>query len=261
MPEAKNSVRAGVSWVQKPRSGKLTGNLFLDGSAMHSRWPGCGRAGWGVVQLSDQGWLTAAAYGPVPEDEAPQQQARDGEDYAAFMLTLLAEPPSKVYVDCSGTVGCLTAPPAFSRGAANERAHLWTRFWAAYDSGDFECVKTKARTSLMDVEKGVTTHWQRKGNMLADKYAKLGARDHGLTDEHMDMYSGLRSLAVEAARWAGDQEANMASAGMADASPLEAGAARIWSRPTVQWGRALSPAFFPWKMSTPAPRSCTVTSL
>ena len=34
----------------------------------------------------------------------------------------------------------------------------------------------------------------------------------------------------------------MASAGIVDASPLEAGAARIWSRPTVQWGRALSPA-------------------
>ena len=48
--------------------------------------------------------LVAAAYGDVPFDECPGQVARDGEDYAVFMTTILAEMPFELYIDCQGTL-------------------------------------------------------------------------------------------------------------------------------------------------------------
>ena len=157
MPGARRSEAAAIHWVREPPAGKLTGSLFIDGSAMHARWPGCTRAGWAIVQLDAQGQMVAAACGPVPVDEAAQQQASDGEDYAAYMLTTLAEPPFEVYVDCTGTLGCLRAPAVYSCSVFHERAHLWTRFWLTFRPGDFQCFKTKARASLLDVQRGLTT--------------------------------------------------------------------------------------------------------
>ena len=62
------------------------------------------RAGWAVVQVDGEGSLVAAAFGAVPWEAAPGQEARDGEDYAVYMLTEVAAQPFSLYIDCAGTV-------------------------------------------------------------------------------------------------------------------------------------------------------------
>ena len=81
------------------------------------------RAGWALVQVDSKGDLVAAAYGPVPLDDAPFQQARDGEDYAIFMATALVEPPFALHIDCAGTLQCLSEAGCSATDADCERAH------------------------------------------------------------------------------------------------------------------------------------------
>ena len=57
-----------------------------------------------VVQVDPEGKLVAAAFGAVPCEAAPAQVAKDGEDYAVYMLTQMAIQPFSIYVDCAGTV-------------------------------------------------------------------------------------------------------------------------------------------------------------
>ena len=93
-----------VRWVNRPADGKLRGLLFLDGSAFWPRLGAAKRAGWAIVQTTAEGDLVAAAYGPVPFDQCPFQEARDGEDFAAHMCAFLTEGPVEAYIDCQGTL-------------------------------------------------------------------------------------------------------------------------------------------------------------
>eukprot|EP00972_Heterocapsa_arctica_P005911 871927-Heterocapsa_arctica.AAC.1 len=58
--------------------------------------------------------------------EAPQQVARDGEDYAVMATSVVASLPFKLYIHCQGTVDCFAEPISISTGSGNSRAHLWT---------------------------------------------------------------------------------------------------------------------------------------
>eukprot|EP00959_Pyramimonas_sp_CCMP1952_P315114 6595593-Pyramimonas_sp.AAC.1 len=57
--------------------------------------------------VSSSGDLLSAAFGPVPRQVAPLQQARNGEDYAYYMLSELAEGQFETFTDCQGTLGCV----------------------------------------------------------------------------------------------------------------------------------------------------------
>ena len=89
MPAPLRSDQNEIMWVNRPITGKLTGTLFTDGSGLHQLWPELRRAGWAIVQVDRFGNLVAAAYGHVPVDECPDQVARDGEDFAVLMTTLV----------------------------------------------------------------------------------------------------------------------------------------------------------------------------
>lgn len=203
----------------------MTGTVFTDGSGLHGKEGPLRRAGWSVVQVNRFGVPVHAAYGPVPEPEAPGQVARDGEDFALMMLSQVAEPPLRVYTDCQGTKGCFLEPKSASTGSGNPRAHLWTRFWAAFEGEQVEVFKTKGHATSTDVEMGRSTWWEREANQAADTYAKKGAECHGLDPQARWQWVALRDIVAQAARWAGQQEAIMAGLEHKDAQALQSGEA------------------------------------
>ncbi len=213
-----------VNWINRPASGMLSGVIFSDGSARFPRCAALRRAGWALVQVDRFGAMISAAYGPVPFDVAPYQQARDGEDYAVHMSAWLVMPPFDIYVDCMGTLECLLGPPSYSTAATNERAHLWGPFWASFEPSDFRAHKTKAHTSLADVERGVTRHGERAANAAADQHAKLGAALHQLPEHDIWMYHALEFIAKEAAIWAGTLAAYKSDRDIRDADDVLAAA-------------------------------------
>ena len=209
-----------VFWYKKPADGFLRGLIFSDGSALNPAEASIRRAGWSLVQVSASGEVVSAAFGAVPMAVAPYQQARDGEDYAIHMLKYVGVPPFEIYTDCEGTLGCLKQPAQFSTGPQNPRAHLWGPFWAAFEPTDVVAVKTKAHCSALDVERGLTTEWERKANASADKYAKQGARINGVPKAEVWLYKGLKLIAGEAAGWAGRMHAHMAETKVRDSTGL-----------------------------------------
>jgi hypothetical protein len=164
-----------IQWWRTPPNGLMTGCLFLDGSALRPQWRATRRAGWDVVQVNLFGSPTAAAFGPVPFDLAPAQTSKDGEDLAVFMATVLTYGACDAYIDCASTVGGC-ADPLGPTKASSPRAHLWGRIHAAMDFEQFKVHKTKGHATAADLDWGLSTLWEQRGNNGADKYAKLGAR-------------------------------------------------------------------------------------
>ena len=149
-----------MKWINEPESGRLTGTLFLDGSGLFPQWQQLRRAGWSIVQVDRFGEMQAAAYGPVPVDFGPGQVARDGEDFAVFMLTICATPPFQLFIDCEGTLKCLHRGVQYAAGPGNPRAHMWGPFYAQFEGEEFTATKTLAHPSKKDVEENKTTVWK-----------------------------------------------------------------------------------------------------
>ena len=214
------SGQAEICWINRPASGLLTGTLFTDGSGLNPTWAVLRRAGWAIVQVDRFGQLIAAAYGAVPEDECPLQVARDGEDYAIMMLSQVAIAPFHLFIDCQGTVDCVQKGRSYATCASNPRAHLWGRYYAAFDADGVMCSKTLAHATATDVEAGRTTQWEKNGNCHADKFAKLGAATHPDTADALCSIKACALVVREAARWAAAQEAWMADNQIHDAQSI-----------------------------------------
>ena len=218
LPPPLTKAQLSTQWINKPVLGRLTGTLFLDGSSTGGRIPFLRRAGWAVVQVDNGGKLVAAAYGAVPWEAAPAQEARDGEDYAVFMLTEVAALPFTIYVDCAGTVGAAGNPLVGTR-PRHLRAHLWDRIWECFE--ELQVHKTKAHATETDVLQGITTHWEMRGNSLADEYAKAGVEMHGLTAQHCLEVRALAKIAYHAAKWAAVQYTSMSKEQHKDSDMLQ----------------------------------------
>ena len=54
------------------------GAIFVVGSAFHTSFGGCRRAGWAAVQVDRAGHFVACMHGVVPRGWGPDQWARDG---------------------------------------------------------------------------------------------------------------------------------------------------------------------------------------
>ena len=161
-----------VFWHNRPPDGLLEGHMFTDGSSTGSG--ALRRAGWAVVAVDDVGNLKAAAYGAVPSDLLPGQSARDGEDYAAAMAGQFTLDPLTLYIDCEGTVATIHGPKHKALGARGPRAHVWNRLLLSHD--EVKAVKVKGHSTQRDVEAGRTSHLCKKGNDLADTFAKKRGR-------------------------------------------------------------------------------------
>jgi hypothetical protein len=183
LPRSLAGEEAEGHWINRPVDGRMSGTLFSDGSGSYPTWPQLRRGGWSLVHAGMFWELVSAAYGPVPPDMEPQPVARDGEDYAVYMTTMLATPPFEIYVDCNGTLECMKFGEAYTTRADNPRAHLMTRFYAQLKGEDVGACKTLAHAALDDVHNGLSTHWEWKANAHADRLAKLWVLDHGLTNQ------------------------------------------------------------------------------
>ena len=216
IPPAKGYRDFAIQWVNKPPSGRLRGLLFLDGSAVFSRYDATRRAGWAVVMTDQFGNLISAAYGLVPLEVARLQFARDGEDFAALQCSQLVDPSERfsLFIDCAGTVTCFRKP-AFATSCKHNRAHMWGPAHAAYEGLDFTVEKVKAHASEADVDAGLISHWQRRGNWHADRLAKRGAALHELDEDKFYLLRGLEVLAHEAGDWAATSVAHFIDAGHA----------------------------------------------
>ena len=189
-----------VLWHNRPPDGLWEGHIFTDGSSS-----GCGalrRAGWAVVAVDDVVNLKAAAYGAVPSDVLPGQSARDGEDYAAATAGQFTLDPLTLYIDCEGTIATINGPKHKALGAQGPRAHVWIRLLISYD--EVKAVKVKGHATERDVEVGRTFHLFKRGNDLADTFAKKGADIHKPAFRVAKTVVACASLAKQAARWAAE---------------------------------------------------------
>ena len=220
LPPPLGESQAPIHWINKPAGGRMHGILFTDGSGRFPNVPELRRAGWSIVMVDRFGDFISAAYGPVPFQVAPEQNSRDGEDFAVFMCTQLVMAPFMLYVDCKATVACASRNSSYSVGPGNERAHLWTKFWSAFEGENFEVHKTLAHASSEQVDAGLTTEWERKGNNHADRLAKAGAKAHPLSNKHFREWRALRQVAKEACKWAGTHEVLLRRRGWRDHADL-----------------------------------------
>ena len=223
-PAAAASRECEVQWWNKPASGKLEGLLFTDGSAIAALYKGCSRAGWAIVSVTALGEPVAAAYGAVPWEAAFDQSARDGEDYCYYMLARLTDglPQTRIFTDCLGTVEVAQAGSQHAaEKSASTRTHLWKPYFRAFDGG-LPVKKVLAHSSADDVLNGNITFWERAGNQAADRFAKRGARLHGLSAEHLRNIEALNLVAKECATWAAWQGAELTRRGWADTTGFSA---------------------------------------
>ena len=203
-PEAKGGADAAISWVNQPASGIMSSAIFTDG-AVYGVAAGLPRAGYSMVMVDDTVELLAACYGPLPADLCPSQTIADAEDFALAALATCAVAPMRIYTDRADTVKVAGGAEAAATKASCARAHLWSRFFAAFGGDtDVQVIKTLAHASAGDVAAGRSTAWERRGNDHADRLAKLGAQAHGLTRTHVAEAAVLGSIAFQAARWAGE---------------------------------------------------------
>ena len=218
IPLPRTTAQVSTHWINKPSSERLTGSLFLDGSATGGLIPFLRRAGWAIVQVDAAGELVAAAYGAVPWESAPAQVARDAEDYAVYMLTKVASQPFTIYVDCAGTVEAARDPLVGTK-PRHLRAHLWDEIWQHY--AELRVNKTKAHATAAHIEQGITNKWEMQGNELADEHAKLGVELHGINAQQYLEIRALSKIAYHAAKWAAIQYVSMPKEQHQDSDTLQ----------------------------------------
>ena len=107
-----------------------------------------------------------------------------------------------LYIDCSGTIKCFR-DEAFATCASQARAHMWTRTHEYFADTLYTLHKVKAHATLADVESGLISHWERRGNQLADTHAKMGAALHIAPLHELDplLIIGLNLIIKEASVW------------------------------------------------------------
>ena len=206
LPPAK--AEAGVCWFNRPPGGLLIGDLFTDGSASGVEL-GAPRAGWAVVRCDPSGVLIRAAFGAVPLSEATGQTIADADDYAVAMIRVLALSPSVAHVDRQQTVHDALGSRAAATSARHPRAHLWVRFFAAFEQdAEARVVKTKGHATAADVAAGRSTAAQLRDNDHADCFANQGALQHGPAADPAGAQAAVMTatvgLARQAARWSAE---------------------------------------------------------
>ena len=104
--------------------------------------------------MNKLGKLISAAYGPVPLLAAPAQEARDGEDYAVFMASVLVDTLAEhmLFIDCEGTIRAASCRQS-ALSARNLRAHLWHNVGLTWEDGP-PVQKTKGHTTKTDIDAG-----------------------------------------------------------------------------------------------------------
>ncbi|CAK0824062.1 unnamed protein product [Prorocentrum cordatum] len=191
-----------VMWVNKPADGLLGGRLHLDGSALDPEFERIRRAGWSIVQCDEHGNMQAAVCGTVRLDLCPFQTAKDGEDFAVWMLSRYLGPSIiELNIDCASTVSCLKLGRKYATAANKPNAHLWSAVYASLDVDSLKVNKVAAHCTEIDVREGRISevHW--RGNSHADRLAKAGAALHRVSAAARREFFGAMEVVRELSRW------------------------------------------------------------
>ena len=123
-------------------------------------------------------------------------------DYAAAMAGQFTLDPLTLYIDCEGTIATINGPKHKALGAQGPQAHVWNRLLFSHD--EVRAVKVKGHATERDVEAGRTSNLCKRGNDLADTFAKKGADTHKPAFRVAKTVVACASLAKQAARWAAE---------------------------------------------------------
>ncbi|CAK0802081.1 unnamed protein product [Prorocentrum cordatum] len=191
-----------VMWVNRPADGLLGGRLFLDGSALDPEFECIRRAGWSIVQCDEFGSLEAAVYGTARLDLCPFQTAKDGEDFAVWMLSRYLGPSIiEINIDCASTVSCLKLGRKYATAANKPNAHLWSAVYASLDVDSLIVNKVAAHCTEIDAREGRISEFQLLGNGHADRLAKAGAALHRVSAAARREFLGAMEVVRELSRW------------------------------------------------------------
>ncbi|CAK0861013.1 unnamed protein product, partial [Prorocentrum cordatum] len=201
-PQGRRADAMSVWWIRRPADDELNGALYLDGSALEPQFGALRRAGWAIAQCDDDGNLVAGVRGSVMRDLCLQQTAKDGGDFAVWMLANYAGPAvEKVNIDSSATVACLRRGRACAAAPSRSNVHLWSRILAAFEPGVFAVGKVPAHCSRQAVLDGLLAEAQRRGNERADRLAKMGAQLHAVDRQTVGEHHALAEIVRELGRW------------------------------------------------------------
>eukprot|EP00971_Amphidinium_carterae_P199931 3968061-Amphidinium_carterae.1 len=126
------------------QSGKLTGDIFVDGSAFRPRDKYTRRAGFSLIQMDGHS-PQRVLWGALPKD-AGTHSAALAEDYAVTRLAQYAELPIHVYCDCQRTVDILKEGPNGHKWRRVAHAHLWHELWQVHNC-PIPCTKVVAHAT------------------------------------------------------------------------------------------------------------------
>ncbi|CAK0865821.1 unnamed protein product, partial [Prorocentrum cordatum] len=191
-----------VMWRNRPADGLLGGRLYLDGSALDPEHESLRRAGWSIVQCDSDGNMECAVYGSVRQDLCPFQSAKDGEDFAVWMLSRFLGPSvDEILIDCASTVSCLTLGKKYATAANKPNAHLWEGIYASLDVDMLKVTKVAAHCTARDVMDGKITEADLRGNGHADRWAKAGAELHRSSPVARREFFGTMEVVRELSCW------------------------------------------------------------
>jgi len=203
-------------------------HVFVDGSGYDQAYPSLRTAGFSVVVYDSGLRLIAEAWGAVPLSEAPEQLARDGEDYGVKVLTdTVAGGNYRLCIDCLATVRCAGSPEE-AASANSQRAHLWAG--RAERVQDVTVVKVKAHLDQKAVRDGLISQFELDGNARADMRAKEGASAARAATDDIHVLEGCQALARQAAQFAASQEVHIAKTGSWTPWASEPSDSSIWAR-------------------------------
>ncbi|CAK0815915.1 unnamed protein product, partial [Prorocentrum cordatum] len=199
---APRSDAMAVMWCNRPADGLLGGRLYLDGSALDPEHESLRRAGWSIVQCDSDGNMECAVYGSVRQDLCPFQTAKDGEDFAVWMLSRFLGPSvEEILIDCASTVSCLTLGKRYATAANKPNAHLWEGIYASLDVDTLKVTKVAAHCTARDVMDGKITEANLRGNGHADRWAKAGAELHRASPVARREFFGTMEVVRELSCW------------------------------------------------------------
>ncbi len=168
------------------QSRSLSGDVFIDGSALHPKCPPARRAGWTALELRADGTVRAAVYGPVPVDISPTQTASAGELHGFRRAAELACGTIRCYTDYQTAVEGNRRGPDATTHHKTASASSWRGFWRATDDQGLDVTKVIAHRSMREAREDEADEqavWKKAGNDAADSFAKKGAALHHTTTQ------------------------------------------------------------------------------
>ena len=198
---------ATFSWIVRPEYGTICACFYTDGSRLDGPSALLARNGWAFVAIDEHGEIVASAHGVPPPwiDDIPGTEA-----WALLQAAQVAEPGSTYRIDCKPCVDAIKRGRVWATSAARPLARVFELVFAAVDDTPLDAFVWMPAHCSMD-EVGVVrlgngsllTETDRRGNALADEYAKAAVEAHRVPSA---VRQRLRDAAKEVqaiAKWLG----------------------------------------------------------